>query len=121
MKKYTKIISSIAIIILFMLIISNTLFAATIGTNKITNNKDLGDAGTKMETIGSRIFTAVSNVGIAVSVVVLAVIGIKYMLGSVEEKAEYKKSIMPYLIGAIFIFSASTIGKIVYSIFKQMT
>ena len=57
--------------------------------------------------------------GVAVSVIVLAVLGIKYMLGSASEKAEYKKRMMPYLIGAICLFSASSIANIIYEIVKS--
>lgn len=37
------------------------------------------------------------------------ILGIKYMTGSLEEKAEYKKSMIPYLIGVAIFFSLSTI------------
>ena len=50
------------------------------------------------------------------SVIVLIILGLKYMMGSVEEKAEYKKSFMPYIIGAALVFAASTIAGIVYNI-----
>ena len=33
------------------------------------------------------------------------------MLGSAEEKAEYKKVFMPYLIGAVLLFSAAGIAQ----------
>ena len=36
------------------------------------------------------------------------------MMGSAEEKAEYKKSMLPYLIGALILFAASTIANVVY-------
>lgn len=66
--------------------------------------------------IGNKIITAISTIGAVVSVIVLVVIGIRYMFGSVEEKAEYKKSLMPYTIGALFVFAASTIAGIIYSV-----
>ena len=44
----------------------------------------------------------------------LVVIGIKYMMGSAEEKAEYKKTLMPYIIGAALVFAASAIAGIIY-------
>ena len=44
------------------------------------------------------------------------VIGIKYMMGSAEEKAEYKKTMLPYLIGAIILFAAVNIASYVVSI-----
>lgn len=51
----------------------------------------------------------IRTVGIIVSVVVLLVLGIKYMTGSTSERAEYKKSMIPYLIGAVLFFALSRI------------
>ena len=55
-------------------------------------------------------------IGIVISVVVVTIIGIKYMLGSVEEKAEYKKTMIGYLIGALLLFSTTTVANILYNI-----
>ena len=40
------------------------------------------------------------------------------MLGSVEQKAEYKKTMLPYVIGAALIFGASTISYIIMNAVK---
>ncbi len=69
----------------------------------------------EIQTIGETIVTIVSTIGSVVSVIALIIIGIKYMLGSVEEKAEYKKTMMPYFIGAICVFAASGITSIIYN------
>ena len=55
------------------------------------------------------------TVGIVVAVVILLILGIKYMIGSAEEKAEYKKTMIPYLVGAILIFASTTIVNVVYN------
>ena len=62
----------------------------------------------------------VQVIGSVVSVIILMAIGIKYMLGSVEEKAEYKKTLMPYLIGAALVFSGTTIPQILHQISKNI-
>ena len=66
--------------------------------------------------IGNRIIGVITTVGVVVAVVVLLVLGIKYMMGSASEKAEYKKTMIPYLVGAILIFGASAITKVVVSL-----
>ena len=43
------------------------------------------------------------------------------MMGSAEEKAEYKKTLLPYIIGAAFVFAASTIASIIFSFANGMT
>lgn len=57
----------------------------------------------------SIIIDVIRVVGVVVAVVVLLVLGIKYMTGSTSERAEYKKSMIPYLIGAIVFFALSQI------------
>ena len=64
--------------------------------------------------IGNQIITILSTVGSIASVIVLIILGLKYMMGSAEEKAEYKKTLMPYVIGAALVFAASAIAGIIY-------
>ncbi len=58
------------------------------------------------------------TIGVVISVVMVMVLGIKYMLGSVEEKAEYKKSMWPYVLGAILIFTGSALTGVIYNAFN---
>lgn len=60
------------------------------------------------------------TVGVVIAAVTLTILGIKYMMGSVEEKAEYKKSMIPYLIGSILLFATSTIVGIIANIVEDM-
>ena len=38
------------------------------------------------------------------------------MMGSAEEKAEYKKVLIPYLLGAVLVFGASVFADKIYNI-----
>ena len=68
-----------------------------------------------IKTVGQKIMGIVNTVGVVVAVVILMVLGIKYMMGSAEEKAEYKKTMIPYIVGAVLIFGATTIANAIYS------
>lgn len=93
----------------------------------VTFNDVLTDIGTykpgdldktssnKIESVTSKILTIITNIGVAVSVIILASLGIKYMLGSVEEKAEYKQSLIPYVVGAFILFGITSFIKILMS------
>lgn len=81
------------------------------GTSKDINPNDYKPQNTntvqnanKLKKIGNVIIGVIRTVGSIVSVGVLIVLGIKYMAGSVEEKAEYKKAMMPYVLGAFLVF-----------------
>lgn len=59
------------------------------------------------------VYSIISTIGIIIAALALAGIGIKYMLGSVEEKAEYKKSMMPYIIGILLLGLATSLPVII--------
>ena len=42
------------------------------------------------------------------------------MLGSAEEKADYKKSLIPYIIGAAMVFLGSWLPQLIYDLTKQV-
>lgn len=78
------------------------------------------NSSNRIETATSKILTVISNVGMAVAVIMLAILGIKYMLGSVEEKAEYKEGLIPYVIGAFILFGITSFVKILMVIGNQI-
>ena len=73
----------------------------------------------KVKEIAGNLLGAIQAVGVVVSVVMLTVIGIKYMLGSIEEKAEYKKTLLPYIVGAFMVFAVTTIPQLIYTFMKN--
>lgn len=62
------------------------------------------------------IIVTLTNVGIVVSVILLGILGIKYMIGSIEERVEYKKDLVPYFIGAFLLLGISTFLKILQAL-----
>ena len=78
------------------------------------------DAGktTKLVNIANDLIGAMRTLGVIVAVIMLIIMGYKYMIGSVSEKADYKKSMIPYLIGAIMLFTIPTLVGIVFDLIK---
>ena len=107
-KKTMKIIVFMAIIL--CVVAATSLVFADAGFNSTSITGSVSNASGQIQDLGNRIVGVLQGIGIVVSVVVVIVLGIKYMMGSVEEKAEYKKTMMPYLIGAALIFAASAIS-----------
>lgn len=58
----------------------------------------------------------INVIGVVCSVIALIIIGIKYMFGSLEEKAEYKKTIWTYILGMFLLIAATTIPNIMYNV-----
>ena len=57
--------------------------------------------------------------GIITAVIVGSILGIKYMIGSVEEKAEYNQNQLPYLISYELLLAAFGIWKLVINILSS--
>lgn len=68
----------------------------------------------------SSLLGAINTIGVTVSIIALIAIGIKYMLGSVEEKAEYKKTMIPYIIGFILLMTSTTVANLIYEISAEV-
>ena len=117
-KKVMRIIS-IVLTIVCVAFIASTCFAEI--DPKIINGKDAKVDTTKIGNIGNQIATIIRNVGIVAAVIIIMVLGIKYMIGSAEEKAEYKKTFIPYIVGAVLLFGASGIAQAVISFSNGVT
>ena len=117
-KKISKIVS-VLMIVAMLAMASTVVFAQSTDPRTITPLQGTGTGSVK--SLGQQILGIVQLVGSIAAVVVLVVLGIKYMMGSAEEKAEYKKTMIPYLVGAILIFGASAITKVVVSIGSGIT
>lgn len=74
-----------------------------------------GGANSLDEKVGV-IATLIRTVGILASIISLSIIGIKFMYGSVDERAQYKQTLVPWVIGAIMVFAMTTIPTIIYEI-----
>lgn len=58
---------------------------------------------------GTTILNAISWVGYAMSLMMIVIVGVKYILASAEGKASLKKSMISWIIGAFIVFAATTI------------
>lgn len=66
------------------------------------------------------ILNAITITGVVICVVTVMFLGIKYMVGSVEEKAEYKKTMIPIIVGMVMLVCTSTIVSIIYNMVSQL-
>lgn len=69
-----------------------------------------GDAtAEKVNEIVATVITIVRVVGVAVAIVMLLVVAMKYMTAAPGEKADIKKSAVVYVVGAIVLFAVTGI------------
>ena len=118
MNKTLKIVSTILMVVVLVAILSNTTVVMAMNPGDIAESLTgtSTSAADSVTTLGKKLIGIITTIGVVIAVVVLLVLGIKYMMGSASEKAEYKKTMIPYLVGAILIFGASAITKVVVSL-----
>ena len=83
-------------------------------------NQDQPIDGEKTQEEFNRIYNILLALGIVLSVLVGAILGIKYMFGSIEEQVKVKETLFPYLIGCIVIFSAFAIWRLVVNVLSKV-
>lgn len=117
--KTTMKILAVLLIAITLVTFSTNVFAST---TKGIDAKDLketyanDDGGLKAK--AGSIMGLIRNVSVIASVIVIMVLGVKYILGSVEEKADYKKAFMPLIIGIILVVSATSIAAFIFNMAK---
>ena len=100
MKKASIII--ITFLMIFMLF-NISIVKATINPGDYKPGDLSNEDVNKVTSKAGPIIGTIKTLGIVISVITLVVLGIKYMTGSIEEKAEYKKTMIPYLVGVVLL------------------
>ena len=116
-KKTMKILTTIATILLIISMGTSIVAATSVGGMELSpNNANTGG----ITTIGNKVMGIIHVVGTIAAFAIVMFLGIKYMMGSPEEKAEYKKTMIPYIIGAVLLFAATTIANAIYTFASGM-
>lgn len=118
--KNILIIVLLLLLVFMILPIKSYAASGTINPNKYKPNTNGVENASDLVKKANVIVGALQTIGIVSSVAILAAMGIKYMIGSTEEKAEYKETMIPYLIGAFLVFTVTTIPNIIFQFSKNL-
>ena len=126
MKKIAYIIIFIVLILaLFMQV--NSVQATSItniagsADNFVNSGKTGADNAINSQTLNntsSLIYNTLLIAGTCIAVLMAAVLGIKFITGSVEQKVKIKEALVPFLVGCIVIFSAFGIWRLVITVLR---
>mgnify|MGYP004656908333 FL=1 len=121
-----KLTKNLFIIILVTLVLCaflpNKIYAVD---NIISSGKDFVNKGEEQDNpideealrdTSSYIYNVLFTIAVVLAFVIGMIIGIQFIMGSVDEKAKIKETLVPYVIGVFIIFSAFGIWKIIMSI-----
>lgn len=102
MKKFISILLTIAMMAVMM--------SPVLANDLPTVNPNYGAIeDTNAQTIANKILGIIQWFGYIIGFAMLLYIGIKYMMSAANDKADMKKALIGYVIGAIILFGASTI------------
>lgn len=111
-KTVTKIIT-ILLIIATILGAVNMVFANDIN---IPNGSNGGYSGTGLDTTTSNIIGIVQFICYAAAVILLVILGVKWIMAAPDQKADLKKSAVIYVVGAVLVFAAGAILQVIRSV-----
>ena len=129
MKKILKLIIAILILLMFSLAFqTNNIYAQTPDDiSGVAGNfiQDGAAADSPMDTgklrgMSDTIYNFLLVIAIIIAVIVGLIIAIKFITGSVTEKAKIKETLIPYIAGCVVIFGAFTIWKLIIEIMKAV-
>ena len=78
----------------------------TVGGNGMINTTGLNN-------FSDTLYNTLLLIGMVIAVIIGTIIGIKFMISSVEEKAKLKEILIVYVIGCIVLVGAFSIWKII--------
>lgn len=121
--KTMKILTFIATVLIALTMLSTVVFAAVDSDgviNQMQRENINASQSQQLSSLGGKVLSALQVIGFIAGAVILVVLGLKYMMGSLEEKAEYKKTMIPYLVGAIIVIAAPTLAKGIFSMIQSL-
>ena len=74
----------------------------------------------KLRDSSNDIYNILLYSGIALSVLIGAVLGIQFVTSSVEDKAKVKEALIPYIVGCVVIFGAFGFWKLAISLLNNI-
>ena len=119
--KTLKIVTTILMAIFVLCSVSQVALAtgatdpATLAGDITANTTDI-DAE-PLKNMAGRILGLVQIASAVATVVLVAVFGFKFIMGSANEKADYQKSFIPLIVGVVVVFSATYIAELLFKTF----
>ena len=76
--------------------------------------------GSRIRYVLNAVIKLIQIVGSGIAIIMVIMLGMKYMLASPGEKADYKKTAVPILIGCVLLFAASNIAGIIADVGMEL-
>ena len=124
-KSLNKIIRIISIVFIllyffsFLFSVSNASEEMLNTFKKMDNKGDNTNTASIAYTVVSAILITLQTVAVGVALIVLVVLAIKYISASPGDRAEIKKSMIIYTVGALTVFASASILRLIQKFTSQ--
>ncbi len=105
-KRIVKILSIALMVAMIAMCLQNVAFAEMPEPSKFNGDTTTNTAGTFTDVL-NKILGIAQVVGVAVAIIMLIVLAIKYISSAPGDKADIKKHAVIYIVGAVVLFGAS--------------
>ena len=119
MSKTLKILAIIVMAIVVLSASSQMVFGIDLDSVvQGVNDNIQGDTGaaTDLTKVAGKVVGLIQIASAVLAVILVAVFGFKFILGSANEKADYQKSFIPLIVGIVVVFAATSIAKLLFGI-----
>ena len=115
--KAFKIVATILMAILTVASFSQVALASSAASiaGKIDPDTTNIDANS-LTGMASKVLGLIQVASAVLAVILIAVFGFKFILGSANEKADYQKSFIPLIVGIVVVFAATSIAKLLFGL-----
>ncbi len=115
MKKFMLRVMPIVLVALVLVV--GPVFASGFNVLEDQPNSSIGTVDNAVQTIWGTVLTVLQVLAVAA----LVFAGVKYMFASADGKAEIKNGMLGLVIGAILVFGASAVIKMIISASREVT
>lgn len=116
----------LVLFILSMMLVMQTAYAVDdiieAGGSFINRGEEQQQAiqDSQIKTVSDQIYNILLAIGTVIAVIIGAILGIQFMVGSMDDKAKVKESLIPFVIGCVIIFGAFGIWKLIATILQDV-
>jgi len=112
---------SVVLIVVLLVVLATTVNASGMIDNIQDSINMNTDAAKTATSFGNKIIGAIQVAGVGIAVIMLLYIAIKYIMAAPSEKAEYKKTAVSYVIGAVILFAAVAILDLIQNVMVELS
>ena len=90
------------------------------GDGFLNEGKESPINDTNMKNLSNIIYNTLLAIGMVVAVIIGLILGIKFLMSTIDEKVKIKEKLIAYFIGCIVLFGAFGIWKIIITIMENI-